>query len=313
MSIKTLLDSGEVAMNQKLTPSTVLLLVIPPLLWAGNAVIGRVVYQMVPPLTLNFLRWMLAALLLLPMGYSIFRSGSGLWTNWRRYAWLGLLGVGLYNSLQYLALHTSSPLNVTLVAASMPIWMLLVGRMFHGVAIRGVQVVGSILSLAGVLIILAQGQWSQLRALHFTAGDLLMIAATIFFAFYSWQLTLARDSEAIRRSWATLLLAQVIYGVVWSGAFAAVEWGITDWHIDWSWTLALALAFVAIGPAVIAYRCWGIGVQRVGPTTAGFFVNLTPLFAALLSLAMLGDMPQPYHAFAFGLIVFGIVLSGRGG
>lgn len=298
-------------MNQKLTPSTVLLLLIPPLLWAGNAVVGRAVYQMVPPLTLNFLRWALAGLLLLPMGYSIFRNGSGLGTNWRRYALLGLLGVGLYNSLQYLALHTSSPLNVTLVAASMPVWMLLIGRIFHGVAIRGMQIVGSILSLVGVLIILAQGQWSQLRALHFVAGDLLMIAATIFWSFYSWQLTLARDSEAVRRSWATLLLAQVVYGVIWSAAFAVAEWSMTDWVIDWSWGLVLALVFVAVGPAIIAFRCWGVGVQRVGPTTAGFFVNLTPLFAALLSLLMLGDTPQLYHAFAFGLIVFGIVLSGR--
>lgn len=297
--------------NQKLTLSTVLLLLIPPLLWAGNAVVGRAVYQMVPPLTLNFMRWVLAALLLLPVGYSVFRNGSGLWSNWRRYALLGLLGVGLYNSLQYLALHTSSPLNVTLVAASLPVWMLLVGRIFHGVAIRGVQVVGSVLSLMGVLTILAQGQWSQLRALHFVAGDLLMIAATIFWSFYSWQLTLARDSDAIRRSWATLLLAQVVYGVIWSGAFAAVEWGLTDWSIDWNWGLVLALVFVAVGPAIIAFRCWGVGVQRVGPTTAGFFVNLTPLFAALLSLIMLGDTPRLYHVFAFALIVVGIVLSGR--
>ncbi|MBV6271822.1 DMT family transporter [Alcaligenaceae bacterium CGII-47] len=298
-------------MTQKLTPSTVLLLLVPPLMWAGNAVVGRAVYHMVPPLTLNFLRWALAALLLLPMGYSIFRRGSGLWTNWRRYALLGLLGVGLYNSLQYLALHTSSPLNVTLVAASMPVWMLLIGRIFYGAAIHRTQIFGSVLSLVGVLIILAQGQWSQLRTLHFVAGDLLMIAATIFFAFYSWQLTLANDSQAIRRSWATLLLAQVVYGVVWSGAFAAVEWGVVGWDIDWGWGLGLALVFVAVGPAVIAFRCWGIGVQRVGPTTAGFFVNLTPLFAALLSLLMLGDRPRLYHAFAFGLIVFGIVLSGR--
>lgn len=298
-------------MNQKLTPSTVLLLLVPPLLWAGNAVVGRAVHEMVPPLTLNFLRWGLATLLLLPMGYSIFRSGSGLWTNWRRYALLGLLGVGLYNSLQYLALHTSSPLNVTLVAASMPVWMLLIGRIFYGVAIRHLQLVGSVLSLLGVLVILAQGQWSQLRHLYFVAGDLLMVIAAIIWSFYSWQLTRAHDSEDIRRSWATFLLAQVLFGAVWSGAFAVVEWSVTDWHIAWGWGLALALAYVAVGPAVIAFRCWGAGVQRVGPTTAGFFNNLTPLFAALLSLFMLGDTPKLYHAVAFGLIVCGIVLSGR--
>lgn len=297
--------------NTKLTLSTVLMLLIPPLLWAGNAVVGRAVYQMVPPLTLNFMRWSVAALLLLPMGYSIFRRGSDLWTNWRRYAVLGLLGVGLYNSLQYLALHTSSPVNVTLVAASLPVWMLLVGRIFHGVAIRPLQIVGSVLSLLGVLVILAQGQWAQLRHLHFVVGDLLMVAATIFFSFYSWQLTLARDGEAVRRTWATFLLAQVAFGVAWSGLFAGVEWGLIDWHIDWGWGLVAALAYVAIGPAVIAFRCWGAGVQRVGPTIAGFFNNLTPLFAAVMSVLLLGDIPKAYHAVAFGLIICGIVLSSR--
>lgn len=297
--------------NPKLNLSTVLLLLIPPLLWAGNAVVGRAVYQMVPPLTLNFMRWTLAAVLLLPMGYSIFRRHSDLWTNWRRYTVLGLLGVGLYNSLQYLALHTSSPVNVTLVAASLPVWMLLVGRIFHGVAVRPLQILGSVLSLLGVLIVLSQGQWAQFRHLHFVAGDLLMVAATIFFSFYSWQLTLARDGKEVGRTWATFLLAQVAFGVVWSSLFAGAEWGLTDWRIDWGWQLAMALAYVAVGPAVIAYRCWGAGVRRVGPTVAGFFNNLTPLFAAVLSLLLLGDAPKPYHALAFGLIVCGIVLSSR--
>ncbi len=298
-------------MNHRLNLSTVVLLVLPPLLWAGNSVVGRAVYDMVPPMTLNFLRWVVAALILLPFGHAIFRRGSGLLTNWRRYALLGLLGVGSYNSLQYLALHTSSAVNVTLVASSMPVWMLIIGRLFHGAAIRSMQVIGSVLSLAGVLVILAQGQWAQLLQLQFVPGDLLMIVATILWSFYSWQLIRGGDSEAIRSTWATFVLAQVVYGAAWSGFFTAIEWSITDVDFDWNWTLTAALAYVAIGPAVIAYRCWGVGVQRVGPTTAGFFNNLTPLFAALLALFMLGETPQLYHALAFALILGGIVLSSR--
>ena len=86
---------------------------------------------------------------------------------------------------------------------------------------------------------------------------------------------------------------------------------MTDAHISWGWPLVSALLFVAIGPAVIAYRCWGLGVRRVGPAIAGFFSNLTPLFAALLSAAFLGELPQLYHALAFLLIVGGIVVSSR--
>ena len=82
-------------------------------------------------------------------------------------------------------------------------------------------------------------------------------------------------------------------------------------HFAFDWRVGAALAFIAIGPAVLAFRCWAAGVQRAGPNAAGFFVNLTPLFAAMLSALFLGEMPHGYHALAFALIVAGIVLSSR--
>ena len=109
-------------MNQRLTPATAALLVVPPLLWAGNAVVGRMVSTLVPPITLNFLRWVIAFAILLPLAAWVLRRGSAMWAHWRRFALLGLLGVGTYNSLQYLALQTSTPVNVTLVSSSMPVW-----------------------------------------------------------------------------------------------------------------------------------------------------------------------------------------------
>jgi drug/metabolite transporter (DMT)-like permease len=79
----------------------------------------------------------------------------------------------------------------------------------------------------------------------------------------------------------------------------------------WNGTLLATLAFVALGPAVLAYRCWGLGIQQAGPAVAGFFANLTPVFAAVLSAAFLGELPQAYHALAFALIVAGIWVSSR--
>jgi drug/metabolite transporter (DMT)-like permease len=296
-------------MTRKISASTALLLTIAPLLWAGNAVVGRVVHAWVPPMTLNLLRWTIALVILLPLAGSIFRPGSGLWSGWRRFALLGLLGIGLYNSLQYLALQSSSPINVTLVAASMPVWMLLIGALFFGAKVGRKQVLGAALSIAGVLLVLSRGDWRQLLALQLVPGDLLVIAATIAWSFYSWMLMDQKDPTAIRRNWATFLLAQVVFGVMWSSVFAATEWVVTDPHIVWSWSLVAALLYVAIGPAIIALRCWGAGVQRVGPAVAGFFSNLTPLFAALMSSVFLGEMPHLYHAAAFALIVSGIVFS----
>lgn len=298
-------------MNHRLSPSTALLLTIAPLLWAGNAIVGRMVHEMVPPIMLNFLRWAIAFLLLLPLGWTIFRSGSGLWRRWRRYALLGLLGVGLYNALQYLALQSSTPINVTLVAAGMPVWMLLTGWLFFNARVSRNQIIGALLSICGVVLVLSRGDLQHVLALRMVPGDLFMIIATIAWSLYSWLLARPGDSDPIRANWATFLLAQVTFGVIWSGLFAAGEWAGSAARIAWSWPLAGAILYVAVGPAIIAFRCWGAGVQRAGPNVAAFFGNLTPLFTALMSAAFLGELPRAYHALAFGLIVGGIVVSSR--
>ena len=145
-------------MNSRLTPATVLLLTLPPLMWAGNAVVGRMIGHLVPPMTLNLLRWVGAFVLLLPLAAGVLRPGSGLWSHWRRFAVLGLLSVGCYNALQYLALRTSTPINVTLVAASSPMWMLLIGRLFFNASISRQQLLGALLSISGVLLVLSRGQ-----------------------------------------------------------------------------------------------------------------------------------------------------------
>lgn len=297
--------------TQRLTPLTVLLLTVPPLLWASNAVVGRLVRELVSPLTLNFVRWVIAFVLLLPFAASVLRSDSPLWAHWKRYALLGLLGIGLYNAFQYLALQTSTPINVTLVGSSLPLWMLATGTLFFGARVSGREIAGALLSMLGVLLVLSRGEWRQLLGLRLVPGDLYMIAGTIAWAFYSWLLARTHQPKQVRQDWAAFLMAQLVFGLAWSGALAAGEWTLTDAHIDLGWPLVAAMAFIGIGPAVVAYRCWGTGVQRAGPQAASVFMNLTPLFAALLSAAFLREAPHWYHGVAFLLIVGGIVVASR--
>lgn len=299
-------------MTHALTPTTAALLTIPPLLWAGNAVVGRLVTELVPPITLNFLRWVVAFFILLPLAVWVLRRGSGLLTHWRRFALLGLLGVGCYNALQYLALQTSTPLNVTLVAASGPFWMLIIGALFFQAPVRRQQVLGALLSICGVLVVLSRGDWHQLLQVRLVIGDLYILIATACWSWYSWLLSRRDEPERIRQDWAAFLMAQVVFGLGWSGLFTALEWGLSQARIVWGWPLIATLAFVAVGPAVLAYRCWGLGIQQAGPTAAGFFANLTPVFAAMMSAAFIGELPHLYHGLAFTLIVAGIVVSSRG-
>ncbi|MDH5858755.1 DMT family transporter [Lampropedia aestuarii] len=298
-------------MPSKISPSTALLLTVAPLMWAGNAVVGRMMAPLVPPVTLNLLRWLLAALILLPIGWRVFRANSGLRQAWKPLALMGFFGIGCYNGFQYFALRTSTPLNITLVAASMPIWMMVVGALLFRVYPSRRQLLAALFSIAGVLVVLSRGDVSQLLALRLVPGDLFMLVAALCWAIYSWLLMRAVIPAALRNDWAAFLLGQMLFGVMWSGVATALEWQLTDARIVWGWPFIGGLLFIALGPALVAYRCWGLGVQRAGPTIAAFFSNLTPLITALLSAFLLAEWPKLYHAVAFALIVSGIYLSAQ--
>lgn len=302
----------------KLTPRIAALLTLPPFMWACNALLGRVLAPLVSPMLLNALRWLLALALLLPLGIGAVATPARraqIRQRWRALALLGLLGVGAYNSLQYLALQTSTPINVTLIASSTPVWMLLIGALFFGERVRPGQAIGALLSMTGVVIVLVRGEIGSLSTLRPVPGDLWMLLAAIGWAVYSW--LLARPSASLSGAnrpdwnWAEFLLAQTLFGVVFASLAAGAEHAVGAPWPQFDMKVLAALAFIAVGPAVLAYRAWGLGVLAAGPNVAGFFNNLTPLFAALLSALWLGQAPQPHHGLAFVLIAAGIVASSR--
>ena len=299
----------------RISARTAVLMTLPPLLWAGNAVVGRLIVGSVPPMSLNFLRWLLASLILLPLGWRALREPRVIAKRWPYLLLIGTLAMGMYNAFQYLALVTTTPLNVTLIAASLPVAMLLVGGLFYGERASARQIGGALLSIAGVLLVIARGDPATLMRVRFVAGDLYVIVAVIAWAWYSW--LLARPPAAMRAparpdwDWAGFLLVQILFGLIGAGAAALAEQALGATPIAWNGWVIAALLFVAIGPGIVAYRCWGLGVARGGPALAAFFANLTPLFAALMSAAVLGETPRWFHALAFVLIVAGIVVSSR--
>jgi drug/metabolite transporter (DMT)-like permease len=298
---------------QQLNLATIAYLLTATALWAGNAIAGRVLVGSISPITLSAVRWGLAALLLFPLGWRVFMPGSALWQNKKRFLLLGLFGVGSYNVLLYLALQTSTAINVTLIGASMPIWMLFIGAVFYQVKPSILQMIGAVVSLLGVGIVLTRGDLLALLSMKMVVGDLLIMLATILWAFYSWMLSRPGSSTERQWPWAEFLMAQVTVGLLWTGFFDGFEIAAGHAFLELNWWTASLIVFVAIGPSLIAYRCWGLGVNGAGPTVAAFFANFIPLFTALLSAAMLGEPPQLFHGIAFALIVVGIVISSKRG
>lgn len=287
---------------------TLFLLTFPPLSWAGNAIVGHLAHGAVPPITLNFLRWLLGGLLLTPFAWAGVREHA---PALRRHAGLitvlGMLSIASYNALQYLALTTSTPINVTLIGASMPLFLLAVGVAFFREPVKGPHVAGALLCLVGVCCVLVRGDFARLAQLDFVPGDLFMLAATLAWSGYTWLLRKHRPALPL----VVLLYAQIVAGVIVSIPFVVWELGIDGQQVAWGAKTIGILAYVATVPSLLAYFAWDRAVARAGAQLPVFFITLTPAFAALLSTLWLGDLPRWYHGVGLVAIVLGIAVAQR--
>jgi len=298
-----------------LRPPALAYLTLPPLLWASNAIVGRLSVAggspLISPLLLNALRWAVALVILAAI---VMLTGRGrplanvARRSWRVFVLYGLLAVAGYNALQYMALRTTTAINVTLIAAGGPLFVLLIGRLLFGAHARRWAWIGACVSLLGVGVVLTGGDVRRLAGLRLATGDLLMLAATIVWALYSWLLRERRPDMPVL----PFLLVQTAWGVLLSVPVVGAEWLAGALVLQPAPATVAVVLWVALGPSLVAYWCWDRGVASAGPLLPSFFANLTPLFAALLSAALLGEPPQLHHALAFLLIVGGIALSQRG-
>jgi drug/metabolite transporter (DMT)-like permease len=293
----------------RLDPLTFTLLVLPPLFWAGNAIVGRMAAGLIAPMALNALRWLLAGLVLLPFVWRSLPTYLPLMRReWPILFTLGLCGMGSYNALQYLALTTSTATNVTLIGASAPVFTLLLGAFYFKEALDARRIAGAVVSIAGVMVVLLQGDLARLRTLTIVPGDLFMLGAAAIWSLYTWLLRVRRPALPA----AVLLFAQIALGSLFTIVCALIEWrvfGVTSrFDAPKSWGL---LAYVAVMPSVVGYLLWDRGVARAGATLPIFFSNLAPIFAAVLSALLLAEWPHWYHALALALILAGIALARR--
>jgi drug/metabolite transporter (DMT)-like permease len=295
-------------MSRGLSPSTLVLLLLPPLFWAGNAVVGRALVGHFPPLALSFARWALALVLLAPFAIDAVRAHrAAIRAHLPVLALTALLGVGCYNSLQYLALQTSTAVNATLIGASGPIMTLLVGAAWFNSPVRKRQGVGAALSVIGVLWVIARGELTNLLRLQFDAGDVIMLVATLTWSLYTWLLQTRRPPLPL----SAFLFVQIALGAAMILPFAVAEYALTGASAAPTVSNAAALLYVALLPSLVAYYCWDRGVARAGAVLPMYFVNLTPVFAGLLSWLLLGEAVGWHHLAGGALILAGIHLATR--
>ncbi|GHD74999.1 DMT family transporter [Vogesella fluminis] len=284
-----------------------LLLTLTALFWSGNFVLARAMHASVAPMTLSFARWSIALLLLLPFGAVPAWRQRVLWLpHWRRLLLLALLGVTGFNSLAYWGLQYTAATNAVLLNSFIPILIVAFGALFFGVAIARRQALAVAISFAGVLLVVAHGDWQRLAALDINRGDAVVFLAMVAWALYT--LLLRGLPPALDRI--GLLTLQVAIGL--AGIAPLFAWELASGrHTPLNAATLATFAYVGTLPSVAAYYFYNLGVARVGAARAGMFIHLMPGFGALLSMLFLGEALQLYHLAGIMLILAGVTLATR--
>jgi drug/metabolite transporter (DMT)-like permease len=283
-----------------------LLLSITALFWAGNAIVGRLAAGHIPPVTLSFLRWSIAFLIILPFAWRhLVRDWSAIRGHLGTMIVLSLTGIGVFTSLQYWALEYTQALNTLLLQSAGPLFVAVWSLLLLGVRLTLAQAVGIAVSLTGVLVILLHGDLSALADIQFNKGDVIFTVAMVIFGLYS-VLTLKRPK---------------IHGL----SFVAFTFGCGSACLIplWIWELfsrpvmrldttnLLSLFYVAVFPSTLAYLCFNRGIQLIGANRAAPFFHLVPVFGAAMAIVFLGERPQLFHVVGFALVLTGVFVASR--
>src|ERR1700704_5473300 len=163
-----------------------LLLSITALCWAGNAIVGRLAAGHIPPVTLSFLRWSFAFLIILPFAWKHLKRDWGtIRAGLGTMIFLSVIGISAFNTLQYWALEHTQALNTLLLQSAGPLFVAVWSLILLGVRLTPAQAAGIVVSMAGVLVILLHGDLTTLRNIEFNKGDIIFTVALAIFGLYS--------------------------------------------------------------------------------------------------------------------------------
>jgi drug/metabolite transporter (DMT)-like permease len=289
-----------------ITNQPYLLLCVSALSWAGNAIVGRLAAGHIPPVTLSFLRWTFAFLLILPFAWShLKRDWAAIRSRLGVMIVLSVLGIAAFNTLQYWSLEHTQALNTLLLQSALPLFVAMWSLILLGIRLTLTQAFGILVSLTGVLVILLHGDLTALAGIAFNKGDIIFIAAMVFFGLYS-ALSLKRPQIH------SLSFAGFTFGCGAACLVPLLIWELFSrpvMQIDAA--NLLTLFYVAVFPSALAFMCFNRGVQLIGANRAAPVFHVVPVFGTIMALVFLGERPQAFHAIGFALVLTGVFITSR--
>jgi len=215
---------------------------------------------------------------------------------------MGGCGLSFFNALFYQAAHTTSAINIGLMQGTMPGFIVLGSLIFFGVQVNKLKVFGLFLSFLGVVIIVSQGSLENLLSFSFNSGDILMLVACVFYSGFALGLKNRPDlSDLVMMGYFSLaaFLTSIPLFAVESFTSKVLVPTTAGWQI---------IVYVALVPSFISQILFMRGVQLIGPSSAGLYTNLVPIFAALLAISILDEIFSLYHLIAIVLVFAGIAI-----
>ena len=277
------------------------------LCWGANSVFARLAVGEVSPMALVSLRWIGVLLLLLLFARKPVIADWPVLKNHLGFVFLlGSLGFACFNGLFYVAAYTTSAVNIGIIQGSIPVFVLIGIFLAYGQRISALQCVGVVSTLLGVLIVAIGGNFSQLSELVFKHGDILMIIACSLYAGYA--VALQRRPKVSSLGLFTILAGSAFIASI-PMLLAEASFGDLQWPSTKGW---LIVVMVTLFPSFLAQIFFLQGVQLIGPGRAGIFVNLVPVFAAILAVLFLNEAFQVHHGIALTLVLGGIIMSEQG-
>lgn len=290
-------------MNKDKKNLAYLLLLLPPLFWAGNTVLARGVADLIPPIAMSFWRWTLAVTMLTPFTWKLVRKDwPQICQNWKIITLIGLIGIASFNTLLYTAAHTTTALNIALTQSVMPAIIVAFSYLLYREKVSRLQIVAVILCTMGAAVIVMRGDWQRLLPLQFVSGDLLMLLAVSLYALYS---VLLRKRPQIHPL--SFLTTTFLVGVITLLPLYLWE-SIHTPPLQLNQPVLLSLLYVGLCPSILAYLYWNRGIEQIGANRAGLYINLIPLFASLMAILFLGEQFQSYHLYGILIIFSGLLL-----
>ncbi|MEP6699767.1 MAG: DMT family transporter [Bacteroidota bacterium] len=282
------------------------LAVLAAYIWSGNFIVAKAVNKEIPPISLNFYRWLTAAVIIFPFALKKFRKE---WPvvrqSWHYLFWISLSGVALFNTFVYIGAHYTSAINLALIGTtSSPVMSVIFARIFLKEKIGWLKLAGMILCIVGVFFLLSKGNFQNLLALHFSTGDLWMLLAAFCFAVYN---TMVKKKPS---GISPINFLFVIFSLGTLMVFPFFVWELNrSSAVEWNANLIFSILFLGLGASVICFLIWNIAINKLGAGRTALFGNLIPIFSSLEAVIILHEQFSWVHIVSMLLVLSGILLA----